>query len=459
MTARGLQLRLLLIGLLVTFFCLTGSGLDQTEIDWIAAHALPLTSTEDLGLYDDLLPLRESLSDAKLVGLGEGTHGTREFFTLRLRMLEFLAAELGFTEFMFEFPYEEGRLLDKYVQTGEGDPAAVLARVYCTPWNHQEMLDTIEWMRSWNRQGGARRVSFHGVDIHDGDARLLIDPILEQIARSHPSSLAQFEERLKVFYYPSMYHAVAFIDADGTGREDLAWVESELRTKRGTYAAGMSGSEYNSLLDGMKMLRQRAEYFATNAADPVRGNDLRDRYMAENVLEVLREAGSNARGTYAGHNYHVARFEDQAMPSGPSTVHTTSAGYHLSIELGDAYVVFATTTRRGEAAVFAFPGDDIGEQYQILPIPSIAYAGHATLLRAVGIPAFVLDLRQATAEQEGTDWMYEDNPWLSFGTTYFPGMRSSYTIYTPLAPAFDLVAYIETTTPPTMMDWVPKHEL
>ena len=459
MSFRKMILRFVVAGVLVALSFGTCLGLDQVEIDWIAEHAIPLAGTAFVNHHDDLLPLRVSLAAARLVGVGEGTHGTREFFTLRLRLMEFLASELGFTEFMFEFPYAEGCLIDQYVQTGAGNPAEVLARVYCTPWNHQEMLETIEWMRTYNRQDGLRRIGFYGIDIHDGDARLLIDPILAQVERASPSMVETFESKLNVFRYPSMYHAVAFIDQDRSARDGLRWAETELLTKRGSYSLGLSSAAYDDLLYGMHILIQRAEYFATYAENPARGSDLRDESMADNVFDVLEAAGGNAKGMFSGHNYHISRFEDHPMPSGPGTFNLTSAGSYLSAAFGTSYVVLATTTRAGEVAVFQFPGAAVGNQYEILPVPRIAYAGHVSLFRASGIPEFILDLRLAGEDEEGTHWIREDNPWLHFGTTYFPDMRGSYTIYTPLVPAFDLVAYVETTSAPTMRDWIPKDEL
>jgi erythromycin esterase-like protein len=56
--------------------------------DWIAAHAIPLTTVEARHGFDDLQPLKKVVGDARIVELGEATHGSREFFQLKHRMLD-----------------------------------------------------------------------------------------------------------------------------------------------------------------------------------------------------------------------------------------------------------------------------------------------------------------------------------------------------------------------------------
>src|SRR5678809_272309 len=64
---------------------------------WIRTNAVPLKTVEARHGFDDMEPLRRIIGDARIVSLGEATHGTREFFQLKHRMLEFLATQMGFT--------------------------------------------------------------------------------------------------------------------------------------------------------------------------------------------------------------------------------------------------------------------------------------------------------------------------------------------------------------------------
>jgi len=68
-------------------------------LDWIRARAVPLATVEAGHGFADLAPLAAAIGDARIVGLGEATHGTREFFQLKHRLLEWLVSERGFDVF------------------------------------------------------------------------------------------------------------------------------------------------------------------------------------------------------------------------------------------------------------------------------------------------------------------------------------------------------------------------
>lgn len=131
---------------------------------WIREHAIPLATVEAGHGFADLQPLRGLVGDARIVALGEATHGTREFFQLKHRILEFLVSELGFDVFAIEATLPEAMDVNRYVLTGEGDPERALAGMYFWTWDTEEVLALIRWMRRYNEDPGHRRkVEFYGV--------------------------------------------------------------------------------------------------------------------------------------------------------------------------------------------------------------------------------------------------------------------------------------------------------
>ena len=113
--------------------------------------------------HDDLEFLRDLVGDARVVALGENTHGARDFFEMKARILRFLVEEMGFNTFAIEAAWAEARRLDHYVRTGEGDSAMALSGLYFWTWATESVLEMIEWMREHNEAGGD--VGFHGVDM------------------------------------------------------------------------------------------------------------------------------------------------------------------------------------------------------------------------------------------------------------------------------------------------------
>lgn len=148
-----------------------GSQPNQPTVDWIKAHAVRLQTAEAGHGFADMQPLKKIVGNARIVSLGEATHGSREFFQLKHRMLEFLASEMDFTIFSIEANMPEAYRLNDYVLNGNGDPAKLLKGMYFWTWDTQEVLEMIRWMREFNKSG-KDRVQFTGFDMQTPDVAM-----------------------------------------------------------------------------------------------------------------------------------------------------------------------------------------------------------------------------------------------------------------------------------------------
>jgi erythromycin esterase-like protein len=142
----------------------------ESAIAWIKQHAIPITSTQAETSFDDLKPLKDLIGDARIVSLGESTHGSREIFQMKHRLLEYLASELGFTIFSIEANMPESYRLNDYVLRGVGDADKLIAGMYFWTWNTLEVKDMVEWMRRFNQAG--RHVEFTGFDMQTPDVAM-----------------------------------------------------------------------------------------------------------------------------------------------------------------------------------------------------------------------------------------------------------------------------------------------
>lgn len=119
--------------------------------------------------FNDLAPLKAGLSNIRILGAGEGTHSTHEFFTFKHRLFRFLVQEMGYTVFAIEDGIYGAALIQRYVSTGEGDPEAILKAEFHDVFQVKELLDLIEWMRDYNTKHG-NRLTFAGFDCQQLDA-------------------------------------------------------------------------------------------------------------------------------------------------------------------------------------------------------------------------------------------------------------------------------------------------
>jgi len=140
------------------------------EIAWLRAHAVPLTSAlPTTAVNADLQALGKLIGNARLVGVGNITYGSREVLQLQHRLLRYLVQEKGFTGLVLEADLAACLPLDDYVQTGQGDPAKLLAGL--TPWNKQEVLAAVQWLRAYRQQHPNAPVHVLGLDMqHPGAA-------------------------------------------------------------------------------------------------------------------------------------------------------------------------------------------------------------------------------------------------------------------------------------------------
>src|SRR5882762_6879115 len=137
---------------------------DQPVVDWVGKHAVRLQTAEAGHGFADMQPLKKMIGNARIVSLGEATHGSREFFQLKHRMMEFLATEMGFTIFSIEANMPEAYRLNDYVLNGTGDPAKLIKGMYFWTWDTQEVLKMVLWMREFNKSAKGR-VQFTGFDM------------------------------------------------------------------------------------------------------------------------------------------------------------------------------------------------------------------------------------------------------------------------------------------------------
>jgi len=212
----------------------------EANLAWIKQHAIPIKTVEVGQGFDDLQTIKALIGDARVVSLGEATHGSREIFQMKHRLLEFLATEMGFTLFSIEANLPEAFRLNDYVLRGAGDCDQLIGGMYFWTWNTREVKDMVEWMRRFNQQG-SRRVEFTGFDMQTPDVAM--QEVLRFLARadaaSHTTAKTAYEQASKAERVAPMAN---FGTATGSFPVDVArgkkviyrgWIKTE---KVGGYA-------------------------------------------------------------------------------------------------------------------------------------------------------------------------------------------------------------------------------
>ena len=285
----------------------------QSAIDWVGSVATPITSTDPSASSADLQPLKQMVGNAHVVGLGEGTHGTREFFLMKHRIVEMLVQELGFRTFAIEATTPEANDLNRYVLTGEGDPKLLLSRLYFWTWNTQEVLDMIEWMRGWNVQATPdQRVQFLGFDLQSpGESMDSVQAFATRVRAPDSAYVAVRFNCMNPYrnhgaQLPALqgafYASKVSDDEKAACMAGLQEVYDLIASDKTKYPSAAPADTFDLRLHDARLVQQYERMIATvNVTE----NQLRDKYMAENVDWIRTHRSANGKVVLWAHNAHI----------------------------------------------------------------------------------------------------------------------------------------------------------
>ena len=346
---------------------------------WTVDCALPLKGVEAGIGFDDLVPLREWIDDARVVGLGEATHVQSEFFLLKHRMFEFLVSELDFNLFVIEAPLPQSLAINHYVLTGEGDARHSLASMPHFIWNCEEVAGLIEWMRAWNAEH-ERKLFFYGCDPTVSAPAAMY--LLDFLKRQYGSAYRRHRDAL----LPLATDA-HFSDWVLRSETEMAEARTAIDEVIGTLAelgADSPAGQYELGLARLQAatLSQHHEWWSVPGLEGPQRMAIRDRSMAENTAALLALHGSNAKAAVWAHNNHI-----QLQSGRQLGLTEPPLGQHLRAIFGERYLSFGLCFDHGS---FRIEGKD--QEMRDVTVVSAPGTLEATL-GEVGPPLCALNLR------------------------------------------------------------------
>jgi erythromycin esterase len=390
----------------------------QPVVDWIRGQAIPLLTPRAGQGFADLAPLREVVGSARVVGLGEATHGTREFFQMKHRLLEYLVSELGFSVFAIEANWPESEAVDEYVRTGQGDPAKALAGLYFWTWNTEEVLDLIRWIRQWNSVPGHRQVRFYGIDVQVG-----------AVAAKHLAArLGQIDAALAAEVGPALAKLATGNRGEAPDGQTLTALAAALPRIAERLPEPASAADRQALVD-RQYVRVLQQYIKLQS-DPGTYARARDRAMADNLRWIADVAEPGSRIVLWAHNGHIMNTSDPVP----------LLGHHLEAELGKDYLSVGFLFHYGAFQAI----DQVGYGLKELTIgPPPAGTLEDTFQRA-GLPLCFLDLRRLPPSGPVSEWFRRSQVVRKIGSTFTSEADMATEVVLP--DLYEAVIYIEATT-------------
>lgn len=406
----------------------------------VAAEPLP-----DPGAESAFGAAFDRFGDARVVLLGEATHGTSEFYRARAAITRRLIERHGFNIVAVEADWPDAARIDDYIRHQSPRPRRgdVFARFPTWMWRNAEVLAFADWLRGHNESlAVADRASFHGLDVYSLSESIhavvtyldQVDPDAGRLARERYGCLTPWQDE------PARYGS-AVVHGAHQGCETAVVAQlRDLLAKRLAYLHE-DGERWFDAAQNARIVRAAEHYYRAMYRGAVESWNLRDRHMFGTLQALLAHRGDAAKAVIWAHNSHIGNAAATAMGwQGEFNI-----GELCRMAFGDEAMLIGFGTDRGRVAAASDWGGDM-EIKAVRPArtDSWEHCFHATGVarsltewRSPGHRALAEMLRQPLLER-------------AIGVVYRPETElTSHYFQAVLAEQFDGFVWFDETSPVT----------
>jgi erythromycin esterase-like protein len=410
--------------------------------------------------YDALLEL---IGEARVVLLGEASHGTHEFYRERARITRRLIKEKGFVAVAVEADWPDAYRVNRWVRDASEDHTALEAlggfeRFPRWMWRNREVLEFVEWLRRHNDfQRPDGRVGFYGLDLYSLFSSIeavigfldKVDPAAAQRARYRYSCFEDFGEDTQAYGYAAEFGLTRSCEDQAVQQlVDLQRQAAELSRRDGR----IPRDEFFYAEQNARLVKNSEEYYRTMFRGRVSSWNLRDRHMAETLEALIAhfdQQGGRSKVVVWEHNSHIGDARATAMgDSGEWNV-----GQLSRERFGDEAVLVGFSTYRGTVTASS-DWDAPAERKRVRPgMPGSWEA----LFHGVGVSDFLLPMR---GDAHLTDALNEVRLERAIGVIYRPQTeRLSHYFEARLPRQFDALIHYDETQAVEPLDRTPGWDL
>ena len=411
---------------------------EQTEeqlVEQLRSHAIVLPSIEDPGFADAF----EQFADARVVLIGEASHGTSEFYRARAAITQRLIERHGFNIIAAEADWPDAAKIDRYVRQHQ-PPTWVeegFRRFPIWMWRNQEVAGFADWLRNHNDALPTdQRVEFRGLDVYS--LRSSIQEVLRYLDRVDPEAAGAARRRygcLSPWHdEPSVYgHNVM----RGAPSCEEAVVEQlrALLDRRLEYLQRDGSQFFNTERNARVVLAAEGYYRAMYRGSSESWN-LRDRHMFDTLRALLDHRGYGAKAVVWAHNSHIGNAAATSMGWGGEF----NIGELCRTAFGRDAVLIGMGTDRGEVAA----ADNWDEPMQVKQVRPSRPDSWEQLFLHTGLSASMVSWRDDSELREA---LARPRLERAIGVIYRPATeRQSHYFQAILSEQFDALLWLEQTT-------------
>jgi len=347
--------------------------------------------------YDSLLAF---IGDAKVVLLGEASHGTTEFYRSRAQITKRLICDKGFSAIAVEADWPDAYRVNRFVKGDNKDADASWAlsgfkRFPTWMWRNTEVLQFLTWLRVHNDSlVPADRVGFYGLDLYSLHASMEcvlryldnIDPDAARRARDRYACFTQFGDDPQRYGYAAGFGLRPSCEEEAISQLIDLQRNSLLHSRMDGFAAldRFFDAEQNA-----RVVKDAEEYYRAMFGDSVASWNLRDQHMMETFVALSRHLGlrqAPAKMVVWAHNSHVGDARATAMGQAGEW----NIGQLARQSYGDDCRSIGFTTYSGTVTA----ASEWDGPTRTIPVRPARADSYESLMHDTEIPAFTLNLKK-----------------------------------------------------------------
>ena len=396
----------------------------------------------------DLGSLLERIGDARIVLLGEATHGTSEFYRMRERISRELIVKKGFRFIAIEGDWPDAARVDHYIRHLEYPLSewTAFARFPTWMWRNNEVRDFVDWLRKHNAATKHEsRVAFHGLDLYSLYVSIRsvlnyldqVDPEAAKVARQRYGCLTPWQGD------PATYGHAALTGSYRTCEPHVVLALKDLMEKRLAYAEH-DGERFFDAVQNARLVTNAERYYRIMYYGSRASWNLRDEHMFTTLKNLLAFYGTASKAIVWAHNSHVGDSAATEMASrGEHNI-----GHLCRQEFGDSAYLVGFGTNSGTVAA----ASDWDGPMEIKKIQPALPKSYERLCHAAGQARFTLGLRNRT-DLTGAQGLGMPHLERAIGVIYRPETeRASHYFQAILPRQFDEYIWFDDTRAVTPFD-------
>jgi protein-L-isoaspartate(D-aspartate) O-methyltransferase len=358
----------------------------------IAEAAEPLPEIEDPAFA----AFFDRYADARVVLLGEASHGTSEFYRARAAITRRLVKQHGFNIIALEADWPDAATLDRIVRhrmRREGEEQA-FARFPTWMWRNREFDNFVRWLRGHNEGRPVEEMAgLFGLDLYNLSASMRavidylesVDPVAAQEARQRYACLSPYSRD------PAVYGRLAMSAGYAFCRDGAVEMLKELLSSRLEYAA-QDGEEWLDAAANARLVKNAEAYYRMMYEGSEESWNLRDTHMFETLCALLDARGPDSKAVVWAHNSHIgdARYTEMGIARGELNI-----GQLAKEKFGEQARNIGFGTHVGTVAA----ADDWDGPIQVKRINPSMPESYERLSHDSGVSRFLLDLREGQNRQ------------------------------------------------------------